>query len=184
MKRESCTKAVQTCTTEGNVPRSFVVAAGAVVPAVIPARSMPVVRIFVPYIFRSIIMKTTSAINAHGAMRASLALLCMLFLSMALSVPASARQVRTDTLNVSGNCGTCKKKIEAPFKGLEGVESASWDKKTKKFVVQYDADVISREKIEDLIVQQGYDTEAKKANDEVYNALPKCCKYRTGTCEH
>lgn len=129
-------------------------------------------------------MKSTSAIKALGALRASLALLCMLILSMALSVQSSARQMRTDTLNVSGNCGMCKKRIESPFKGLEGVESASWDKKTKRFMVQYDADVISREKIEDLIVQQGYDTEAKKANNEVYNALPKCCKYRTESSEH
>jgi copper chaperone CopZ len=95
-----------------------------------------------------------------------------------------AQSVRTDTLNVSGNCGTCKKKIESPFKDRAGVQSASWDKKSKKFVITYDSSVIKREQIEDAIVAQGYDTEGKKAQDEVYNALPKCCKYRTGSCEH
>lgn len=99
-------------------------------------------------------------------------------------VSVHAQTFRTDTLNVSGNCGTCKKKIEAPFKERDGVQSASWDKKTKKFVVSYNESIITRDQIENLIVKQGYDTEAKKADDEVYNALPKCCKYRTGTCDH
>lgn len=100
--------------------------------------------------------------------------------SLGLSVQASALGMRTDTLNVSGNCGMCKKRIESPFKDRTGVESAKWDKKTKKFVVTYDDAVIKREEIQDLVVKQGYDTDGTIAADDVYNALPNCCKYRSG----
>ncbi|MFM8179995.1 MAG: heavy-metal-associated domain-containing protein [Candidatus Kapaibacterium sp.] len=110
--------------------------------------------------------------------------LVVLVFAFLCATSAHAESMRTDTLNVSGNCGSCKKKIEAPFKDREGIQSASWDKKTKKFVVTYDSDKIKREQIEDAIVKQGYDTEGKKAQDEVYEALPKCCKYRSGPSDH
>ncbi len=100
-----------------------------------------------------------------------------------LGVQLSA-QVKTDTLHVSGNCGSCKKKIESPFKHAEGVESASWDKKAKLFVVRYDSAVITLQKIKEMIVAQGYDTEDMIASEEVYNKLPKCCQYRSGSHDH
>ena len=110
----------------------------------------------------------------------SLIAILMFVLGVQLSAQA---QMHTDTLHVSGNCGTCKKKIESPFKNTTGVESASWDKKAKLFVVRYDPAVISLQKIKELIVAQGYDTEGLVAPDEAYNKLPKCCKYRSGSHE-
>ena len=96
------------------------------------------------------------------------------------SLPALAQTLRNDTLHVSGNCGMCKKKIEAPFKHADGIESASWDKKAKLFVVSYDPKQISLQKIKDMILGQGYDTEGATAPEEAYNKLPKCCRYRSG----
>ncbi|MFM8474067.1 MAG: heavy-metal-associated domain-containing protein [Candidatus Kapaibacterium sp.] len=99
---------------------------------------------------------------------------------LAFCCGATAQTMRTDTLNVAGNCSMCKKRIESPFKDRKGVESATWDKKAKTFVITYDEASIKREEIRDLIVKQGYDADGKIASDEVYAKLPNCCKYRDG----
>lgn len=44
----------------------------------------------------------------------------------------------TTTFTVYGNCGKCKKNIERPFKEMQGVENATWNKKTKQFTITYD----------------------------------------------
>src|SRR5690606_37971172 len=40
---------------------------------------------------------------------------------------------------------------------------------------------ISQETIETKLAEAGHDTENKKATDEVYEALPECCFYRTAS---
>lgn len=84
----------------------------------------------------------------------------------------------TSTFKVSGNCGMCKKKIESQFKGVEGVESATWNKSTKLFSITYDSTKITLPAIHEKISSTGYDTETTKGNDEAYSKLPNCCKYR------
>ncbi len=66
---------------------------------------------------------------------------------------------------------------------MKGVESAKWDKHTKLFVVNYDPEVVTIAKIKEAIVAQGYDTEGLVASEAVYNKLPKCCQYRSGSHE-
>ncbi len=104
-------------------------------------------------------------------------LMCSLFVGVGAFAQGTTK---TDTLHVSGNCGTCKKKIESPFKHTDGVQSATWDKSTKLFIVEYDPTKITLDKIKEMIVAQGYDTEDLKASDEAYAKLPKCCRYRSG----
>lgn len=86
----------------------------------------------------------------------------------------------TRTFTVYGNCNTCKKNIERPFKSMDGVESARWDKKTKQFTITFDTTKLTERRIKELIAEQGYDTDDVKASDEAYNRLPKCCRYREG----
>lgn len=84
----------------------------------------------------------------------------------------------TKTFNVSGNCGGCKKAIEKPFKKLDGVEKASWDKDTKVFTITYKSSALTPEDIKKKIAATGYDVEDVKGSDEAYSKLPSCCKYR------
>ncbi|GIV49651.1 MAG: hypothetical protein KatS3mg038_0172 [Candidatus Kapaibacterium sp.] len=86
----------------------------------------------------------------------------------------------TTTFTVYGNCGTCKKNIERPFKEMQGVEKATWDKKTKQFTITYDPTVLTERRIKEIIAEQGYDSDDVKASDEAYAKLPKCCRYRDG----
>jgi Cu(I)/Ag(I) efflux system membrane fusion protein len=82
------------------------------------------------------------------------------------------------TLTVQGNCGMCKKRIETAAKSVEGVTFAQWDSATKTLHLNYDESKTSPAAISKAGAAAGYDTEKDKANDDVYNALPGCCKYR------
>ncbi|MDW8220171.1 MAG: heavy-metal-associated domain-containing protein [Bacteroidota bacterium] len=99
---------------------------------------------------------------------------CALFIALSLSSFAGERK---ETIKVWGNCNMCKKTIEAALKGVDGVSSASWDKKTKILTVVFDDAKISLEQIEQKVAATGYDTQSLKASDGAYNSLKKCCKY-------
>lgn len=85
---------------------------------------------------------------------------------------------QTMSVKVSGNCGMCKKRIESTLKDASGVESATWDKKTKVLTVTYQPDSTTPEQIKEKVVASGHDLEDVKAKDEVYEELPECCQYR------
>ena len=82
------------------------------------------------------------------------------------------------TFPVSGNCGMCKKTIEASAM-KQGVSVATWDKVSQMLSVSFDSTVVSEALIKQSIADAGYDADGVKANDVVYNALPDCCKYRS-----
>jgi copper chaperone CopZ len=84
---------------------------------------------------------------------------------------------KKETVKVWGNCGMCKKTIEKALKGVEGIESASWDKKTKILTVSYDDRKITMKQIEEKVAAAGYDTQNIKGSDEAYNKLHECCQY-------
>ena len=85
-------------------------------------------------------------------------------------------QTKAETIKVSGNCGTCKKKIEKAATAA-GASFASWDKSTKILDVKYDAAKTNEKKIQESIAAAGYDTQDVKATDEAYKKLDECCQY-------
>jgi periplasmic mercuric ion binding protein len=100
------------------------------------------------------------------------ALLCTIF-----SVNKSFAQTAIkEVINVWGNCGMCKSKIEKAAKKA-GASTAIWNEDTKKLTVKYSKTKSSSEKIQQAIANVGYDTELFTAQDKVYNALPGCCQY-------
>ena len=100
--------------------------------------------------------------------------------AMALGAQA---QEKTEKLKVSGECNTCKKKIESAAKNA-GATYAVWDKTTKELVIRYNTSASNTAKIEQSIAHAGYDTPDYKASEDAYNQLDDCCKYdRTGAKE-
>jgi hypothetical protein len=87
-----------------------------------------------------------------------------------------SQKTKTESFKVSGECGTCKKKIESSAKAA-GATSAFWDQDTKILKVSYNAgaDVSA---IQKSIADAGYDTPKFRAPDEAYNNLDKCCQYQ------
>lgn len=85
---------------------------------------------------------------------------------------------KTVVLKVAGNCGTCKKRIEKATKAVDGVEEATWNKRTKVLTVEFDDTKASVESITKAVLNVGHDVDDKKAQDNAYGALPDCCAYR------
>jgi Cu(I)/Ag(I) efflux system membrane fusion protein len=81
-------------------------------------------------------------------------------------------------LKTLGSCGMCKTRIEKTAKGIDGVTVANWDKDSQQLHLHFDPKKTSVDAISKAIAKSGHDTEKDKADDEVYNALPGCCKYR------
>lgn len=83
------------------------------------------------------------------------------------------------TIEVAGNCGQCKERIEAAV-DVPGVRKAEWSPKTGLLTVVYKSEKISVQKIEQLVADAGHDTKTAKSTAKTYNNLPQCCQYREG----
>jgi hypothetical protein len=97
-------------------------------------------------------------------------------LLMAITASGFAQTSKTETLQVAGECGMCKKKIEKAAKDA-GATYALWNKDTKILTVKYNSATTNTAKIEQKIAEVGYDTPGFKATDEAYNKLDECCQY-------
>lgn len=83
----------------------------------------------------------------------------------------------TVSFTVFGACEQCKTRIEEAVQ-MRSVKNAVWNVETMQLTLQYNPQKISLKKIQDKIIAAGHDLEDRKANDKVYDALPKCCHYR------
>ena len=119
----------------------------------------------------------TSAPKRKVSANAILGILALVLVSIVLVSANAFGATKEETVKVWGNCGMCKKTIEKSLKGVEGIESASWNKTTKILSVSYDASKITMKKIEKKVAAAGYDTQNVKANDGAYNNLAECCQY-------
>lgn len=81
-----------------------------------------------------------------------------------------------ETVQVWGNCGMCKGRIEKTAKEA-GADKATWNEETKKLTVSFNSGKTSLKAIEEKIASVGHDTENFTAPDEVYKKLHGCCQY-------
>ena len=89
---------------------------------------------------------------------------------------AAVATEQTDTFQVLGNCGMCKKTIETAAKNA-GANAAFWDGDKDLLTVQFDPAKTSTDAIQKAVAQSGYDNVAYKAPDAVYEKLHECCHY-------
>ena len=83
-----------------------------------------------------------------------------------------------DHLAVNGSCEMCKERIESTAQAIGGVSTAEWDADEQQLHLNFDTAKTSLKAISKAIAKVGHDTELDKAPEDVYNALPECCKYR------
>jgi len=88
----------------------------------------------------------------------------------------STKGEKETSFKVSGQCEMCEARIEKAALDVNGVKTANWSKETKMLKVTYNGDVKKKD-VEKAIANVGHDTPDFKASNEVYNALPGCCKY-------
>lgn len=94
-----------------------------------------------------------------------------------------AKDIVTKTYKVDGNCGMCKKRIEAAAY-VKGVKRAEWDTEKHLLTVTYKPTKTTDEIILGSVAKAGHSSEKVAAADKDYNKLPECCHYKTNTCEH
>ena len=85
-------------------------------------------------------------------------------------------EMMSESFAVSGNCETCKKRIEKAAK-LKGVTEADWNVEKQLLTVMYFPQQTNSEAIQKSIAAAGHDTEKVKAADAAYSKLPSCCAY-------
>jgi periplasmic mercuric ion binding protein len=91
---------------------------------------------------------------------------------------AQQQLMKEAEVKVSGNCSSCKSRIEKALK-IKEVKSAKWNQKTKILSVAYLSPAITLDSLEQRVTAVGHDTEKYKADDKVYAGLPSCCLYRS-----
>ena len=96
------------------------------------------------------------------------------FFSYAQQSPTNNDKV---SLEVLGNCGMCKKRIEKAAFSVKGVKYASWDILSGQLRLVYNGLKTNLDVIEMKIAGSGHDTENYETKVETYNQLPDCCQY-------
>ena len=89
----------------------------------------------------------------------------------------TVKNAKTETFQVWGNCGMCKKTIEKAANNVKGVATANWDVDKKQMTLTYDSTKTNAEAVQKAIAQVGYDTPLAKGDDKAYSNLHECCQY-------
>jgi hypothetical protein len=97
-------------------------------------------------------------------------------LCCAIATTSFSQKTKTETFQVSGNCGMCETKIEKAAKAA-GATYADWNKDTKVITVKYSSTSSNLAKIQKSIADAGYDNVGVKTTTEAYDKLHDCCKY-------
>ena len=106
----------------------------------------------------------------------SLKIFSTVLLCCAIATTSFSQKTKTDTFQVSGNCGMCETKIEKAAKAA-GATYAEWNKDTKIITVKYNSSSSNLAKIQKSIADAGYDNVGVKTTTEAYDKLHGCCKY-------
>lgn len=101
----------------------------------------------------------------------------VLFLFSCASTQNNKDSKRKKTFTVYGNCGMCKKTIEASLEGVSGIYWSDWGIESKELTVKFNPEAIDLNNIQKRIAAVGYDSENHRATKEVYNTLNGCCQY-------
>lgn len=82
------------------------------------------------------------------------------------------------SFEVKGNCGMCKSRIEKASLKVKGVKYVNWDIPSKELTLILDENKCTPLEVKKAIALVGHDTDSAKADNDIYDQLPACCKYR------
>lgn len=81
-------------------------------------------------------------------------------------------------LSVGGSCDMCTDRIIKTVNEIDGVTLSDYNLENQELHIHYIDSKTSIEAVSKALATVGHDTELFKADQEVYDALPGCCKYR------
>jgi copper chaperone CopZ len=88
-------------------------------------------------------------------------LLLSIFVSLQLS--AQTKKVIDTKIFVNGMCGMCEDRIENAL-DVKGIKTANWDEDSKMCRIVYREDLISEDKIHQILAEAGHDTKKSESN--------------------
>tara|TARA_B100000965_G_scaffold45120_1_gene33037 strand:+ start:943 stop:1320 length:378 start_codon:yes stop_codon:yes gene_type:complete len=103
------------------------------------------------------------------------------FISSAEDNSDQVQKTERTSFAVKGNCKMCKKRIEKAALSVKGVKMATWDIPSNMIDIIYDNKKLELKEIHNKIASVGHDTDKVKSSEDVYDELPMCCQYRTGS---
>jgi copper chaperone CopZ len=90
--------------------------------------------------------------------------------------PLVAQKTSVVQMQTSAQCGDCKQRIESALNQTKGVVYAELNLDTKIVEVKFKPAKTSKEQLQLVLVNIGYQADDKKANQEALKALPLCCQ--------
>ena len=112
-------------------------------------------------------------------MKAKTILGLLVFVTVGFSA-VGQNKVETVEIETSAVCKNCKKRIENALMYTKGVLDAELNLETKMVKVVYKTTKTDLEKVKMAVAKAGYRADDVEADEEAYNALPKCCQEGSG----
>jgi copper chaperone CopZ len=103
----------------------------------------------------------------------------LMVMTLLLSVTFASAQIKnktTETVQINGNCGMCKKAIEKAA-NIDNVAQVNWNANTRTAILTYDKKKTNPDAILKRVAEAGYDNEKFVAPDATYDKLHGCCQY-------
>ena len=103
-------------------------------------------------------------------------ILIILLLIPIISSNAQRKNVKIETLKISGNCDMCKSAIEKAVNKRKEAQ-IEWNEDSNMASISYDSLKTAKSEILKRVALIGYDNEMFIAPDDTYASLPECCHY-------
>ena len=88
-----------------------------------------------------------------------------------------SNKIKIVNMKVAGVCSMCQKRIEkAAF--IKGVKSVHWNKDNQVLIVIFNTMKTSADQISSSVATSGHNTEYHEADQQAYERLPDCCRYK------
>ena len=112
-----------------------------------------------------------------------LALVSLITLGMSAQTTKSASKgEQTVTIQTNGVCQKCADKFKENVPYFKGVKSYSYDMKTAKLTINYDAKKTNPDQLRQEISKLGYNADNVKADAAARAKLPACCRVEKSGC--
>lgn len=93
--------------------------------------------------------------------------------------PAS-KNVQTITIQTNGVCQKCADRFNENVPYFKGVKASTYDTKTAKLTITYDAKKTNPDKLREDVSKLGYNADNVKADQAARAKLPACCRAEKG----
>lgn len=111
-----------------------------------------------------------------------LALVSLITLGVSAQKTASKNE-QTVTIQTNGVCQKCADKFKENVPYFKGVKSYTYDMKTAKLTINYDAKKTNPDQLRTQVSKLGYNADNVKADPAARAKLPACCRAeKSGSC--